>query len=90
MGSILVGCGNSQRRGNIAFVNAKARPNHRQYLAVLRAMTPADPLAKAFELSAFTKQLFMQGLRKRFPDLRDEDLRRLALQRLAKCHNRNY
>jgi len=53
-------------------------------------MRPADRLAKAFELSAFTKQLFFQGLRKRFPHLRDEELHHLALRRLAKCHNRNY
>ena len=70
-------------------VNPKPRPNHRQYLAVLRAMTPAQRLAKAFELSAFSKELFLQGLRKRFPHLPDDELRRLALKRLAKCHNRN-
>ena len=53
-------------------------------------MTPAERAAKAFELSALSKRLFMEGLRRRFPDLAEADLHRLALERLAKCHNRNY
>ena len=53
-------------------MNAKRRPNHRRYLGVLRSMTPAERLAKAFELSAFSKQLFFEGLRKRFPHLADD------------------
>jgi hypothetical protein len=53
-------------------------------------MTPEQRLAKAFELSEMTKQLFRQGLRERFPDLDDEAFHRLFLDRLAKCHNQNY
>lgn len=68
----------------------KPRPNHRQYIEVLRRMTPGERLAKAFELSELTKRLFKQGLRKRFPELSEEDFHRLYLERLAKCHNRNY
>jgi hypothetical protein len=34
--------------------------------------------------------LFVQGLRKRFPDLSDEAFHKLLLARLKKCHNRNY
>ena len=49
-----------------------------------------ERLRKAFELSEMTKQLFFQGLRKRFPDLPDDELKRVYLERLAKCHNRNY
>ena len=67
----------------------KARPNHLRYLEVLRSMTPGQRLAKAFELSAFTKRLFLDGLRQRFPELSDAELHRLALERLTKCHNRN-
>lgn len=68
----------------------KPRPNHRQYLQVLRRMTPDQRLAKAFELSDLSKQLFKEGLRKQFPELSDDDFHRLYLERLAKCHNRNY
>jgi len=53
-------------------------------------MTPEQRLAKAFELSEFTRELFLHGLRQRFPGLSEEEFRELALRRLAKCHNRNY
>lgn len=68
----------------------KIRPNHKLYIQVLRGMSPEQRLRKAFELSDFTKQLFMHGLRKRFPDLPDEAFKALLLKRLDKCHNRNY
>ena len=71
-------------------MDPKPRPNHRLYLEALRRMTPAQRLAKAFELSDFSKQLFVHGLRTRFPDLSPDEFRRLLLSRLAKCHNRNY
>ena len=68
----------------------KPRPNRREYIQVLRRMTPEQRLAKAFELSELTKRLFREGLRKQFPELSQEDFHRLYLKRLAKCHNRNY
>ncbi len=68
----------------------KARPNHRVYLQVLRRMTPEQRLRKAFELSELTKRLFAHGLRKRFPELPEEEFRSLLLERLGKCHNRTY
>jgi len=71
-------------------MNPKPRPNHRMYLESLRQMTPAQRLAKAFELSEFSKQLFIDGLRKQFPDLPDQEFHRFLLDRLTKCHNRNY
>jgi hypothetical protein len=71
-------------------MSTKPRPNHREYLKALARMTPEQRLLKAFELSRMTKELFKHGLRRRFPDLPDEDLKRIYLERLAKCHNRNY
>jgi hypothetical protein len=71
-------------------MDPKPRPNHLLYLESLRRMTPALRLAKAFELSDFSKQLFVTGLRKRFPNLSPEEFHTLLLDRLAKCHNRNY
>jgi hypothetical protein len=53
-------------------------------------MTPEQRLRKAFELSDITKELFVYGLKKRFPELGDEERKRIYLERLAKCHNRNY
>jgi hypothetical protein len=71
-------------------MDPKPRPNHRRYIAALQKMSPEQRLAKAFELSAFAKALFRDGLRQRFPELSEEDFQRLFLERLAKCHNRNY
>ncbi len=73
-----------------ARMDPKPRPNHQTYLEVLRRMTPEQRLLKALELSRVSRELFLAGLRKRFPDLSDEELRRLYLKRIAKCHNRNY
>ncbi len=71
-------------------VDPKAQPNRQQYIRVLRAMTPSQRLDKAFELSKMARQLFAQGLRKRFPDLSEADFNSLLLKRLERCHNRNY
>lgn len=71
-------------------MDPKPRPNHGVYIAALRRLTPEQRLRKAFELSAFVRALFEQGLRKRFPDLPEAEFRRLLLERLELCHNRNY
>jgi hypothetical protein len=71
-------------------MNPKKQPNHKEYIKVLKSMTPEQRLQKAFEFSDFSKELFRHGLRKRFPDLSEEDFQKLYLKRLDKCHNRNY
>lgn len=71
-------------------MNPKPRPNHRLYLQVLRRMTPEQRLNKAFELTAYTQAVFREGLRRRFHSLPESDFHRLWLDRLEKCHNRNY
>lgn len=53
-------------------------------------MTPEQRLRKALELGEFTRSLFKQGLRERFPEMSDDDIHDLYVKRLAKCHNRNY
>jgi hypothetical protein len=71
-------------------MDPKPRPNHRRYIETLRSMTPEQRLLKAFELSEFSKALFVAGLRQRFPDATEEEFRRVLFDRLEKCHNRNY
>ena len=71
-------------------MDPKPRPNHRQYIQILRKMSPEARLLKAFELSEFSRQLFIHGLRKRFPDVSEETFKKILLERLEKCHNRNY
>ncbi|GAB6274285.1 MAG: hypothetical protein STSR0004_11480 [Peptococcaceae bacterium] len=57
-------------------MDIKERPNHKIYIRVLRQMTPEKRLLKAFELSEFTRQLFIHGLRKRYPNLSDEEFKK--------------
>ena len=71
-------------------MNGKPRPNHALYIRTLRKMTPEQRLRKAFELGEFSRQLFVHGLRKRFPDATPEEFKVILGDRLAKCHNRNY
>ncbi len=53
-------------------------------------MTPQQRLAKAIEPTKDTRRRFRDGLRRRFPDLNEQELHQLYLERLNKCHNRNY
>lgn len=60
------------------------------YVDTLKRMTPEQRLTKAFEISEFTKQLSICGLRKRHPDLPEAELKKIFLEHVEKCHNRNY
>ncbi len=71
-------------------MNIKKSQTNKLYIQVLRQMYPERRLLKAFELSEFANQLFIHGLRKRFPNLPDEEFKRILGERLEKCHNRNY
>jgi hypothetical protein len=71
-------------------MDPKPRPNHAVYIQALRRMSPEEKLRKVFELSELTRQLFITGLRARFPHLGPAEFHRLLMERLAKCHNRNY
>ena len=71
-------------------MDIKPRPNHARYLQILRSMSDEERLRKAFEMSAFKKSLFKKGLREAFPDLSEGEFHGLYMDRLAKCHNRNY
>ena len=71
-------------------MDIKPRPNHRRHLAILRALTPAQRLEKSFELTEFSRQLMKDGIRNRNPNATPEQLRKIFLDRLEKCHNRNY
>lgn len=68
----------------------KNSPNHKIYIQVLRKMSPEKRLLKAFELTEFANQLFIHGLHKRYPNLPDEEFKKILMERLNKCHNRNY
>jgi hypothetical protein len=64
--------------------------SHAKYIEVLRKMTPEQRVLRTFELSDFVRQIFFEGLKKTFPNLSSEELKKLYLKRLELCHNRNY
>ncbi len=68
----------------------KKDPTHKIRIQVLRQMPPEKRLQAALELSDLTNRLFIQGLKKRFPHLSQEELNKILRERLDKCHNRNY
>ncbi len=71
-------------------MSIKERSNHKIYIQVLRQMSREKTLVSALELSELTRQLFIYGLRKRFPNLSEEEFKKILLKRLNKCHSRNY
>ncbi len=72
-------------------MDLKPRPNHDVYIQVLRRMSAEQHLLKAFELSALTRELFMAGMRRRFPELNALELKKLVREeRLEQCHNQVY
>lgn len=46
-------------------------------------MTPEQKLFKTFDLSEFTKSLFIHGLRKKFPDISEEKFKKILLNLLT-------
>ena len=70
-------------------IDPKPRPNHQKYIETLRKMSPEERLQKAFELSDFSQELFILGLRRRFSGVSEERFREILLERLGLCHNRN-
>jgi len=60
-------------------MNIKKRPNHKLYIQALRRMSPEQRLLKAFELSQFSRDLFLHGLHKRFPNLPEDAINRQGM-----------
>jgi hypothetical protein len=71
-------------------MDIKDRPNHLMYIQTLRHMSVEERLLKSFELTAFSEELFLQGLRMRFPGLSEDEIKGIYIKRLDKYHNRNY
>jgi hypothetical protein len=51
-------------------------------------MTPQQRVEKAFELGELARGLFLDGLRRRFPDRSEAEIRELYLERLELCRRR--
>ena len=71
-------------------MDIKPQPNRKLYIRILRRMSPEQRLLKAFELTEISRTLLLQGLRTRFPERSEREIRKIYLERLNKCHNRNW
>ncbi len=68
----------------------ESKEERKIYLETLRMMTPSEKFNKVMELSELSKSLCKQGFRKRFPNKNEEEIHKLFLDWLEKCHNSNY
>jgi hypothetical protein len=71
-------------------MDIKPRLNRKRQLEILRSMTPAQRLEPAFELTDFSRQLMKDGIRRRHSEATEQEVHQIYLDRLKKCHNRNY
>ena len=71
-------------------MDIKPRPNHQRYLEILRAMTPAQRLDKAMELTEHGRSLMKATIARRHAGASESELHALYLERLKRCHNQNY
>ncbi|MGB4442508.1 MAG: hypothetical protein WBJ62_09850 [Coriobacteriia bacterium] len=66
-------------------IELKTQPNRARYVDVLKAMTSEQRLAKAIELSEMTHEALRVGLRRRFPEADEAELKALYTERLEQC-----
>lgn len=66
------------------------KQDRKEYIKIIRNMTPENRLRKCFELNELTKQLFLTGLKNRFPDFPEKEIKEIYLKRIDKCRNLNY
>ncbi len=66
-------------------IDPKPRPNHLRTLQILREMTPQQKLDQVFKLNERVLNLMRAGLRHRYPDLTEQELRRVQMHVLPFC-----
>jgi len=71
-------------------VDKTDREIHREYIKILKNMTPQKRLQRALELSDLTKSLFITGLKMRYPNYSEEDIKNLYIEKIYRCHNSDY
>jgi hypothetical protein len=67
-----------------------ARADEIAYLEALQRLTPEQRLERTLELNELARDLFIDGLRRRFPDKTPDEIQALYLERIDLCHNSNY
>ncbi len=70
----------------IARQSAAGREADRVWLKVLQSMTPSKRLEKAFQLSEEVRQVTLAGIRSRYPDDSEEEVRQRLVDQLLAVH----
>jgi hypothetical protein len=63
---------------------------NKKYDSILKKMSYEEKALKMFELSEYSKKLLWFGLKNKFSELHETELKKIYIERLIKCHNRNY
>ena len=79
-----------QTRGWWGRISSQTDAGHAAYIRSLQRLTPEQRLDIAFDLTEFSRELFRQGLRDRFGEKSEEEIDRIFLERIDRCHNNNY
>ena len=74
----------------IVLSTMKTYTNKQRYHEILRGMSPQEKLEKSFELTDFANAAFKAGLVSRYPNLTEDELERLYLEKKKTWHNQNY
>lgn len=68
----------------------RTKKARKKYIEILRKMSPEERLKKCFELSKFSKDLFLAGLKNSFQELTESKIKEKYLKQIAKCRNLKY
>lgn len=74
----------------MSYNDLKPEPNRRVYIEILRKMTPEQRIMKAMELTDMAKMLLWEGLKTRYPDMPEAELKKIYLKEWDKGYNQNY
>ncbi len=66
------------------------KQTHREYIKILKKMTPQQRLLRAMELSDLTKSLFITGLKLRYPDYTEDEIKNIYIEKISRCRNSGY
>ena len=66
------------------------KQTHREYIKILKKMTPQQRLFRAMELSDLTKSLFITGLKLRYPDYTEDEIKNIYIEKISRCRNSGY
>ena len=63
---------------------------NKKYDSILKKMPYEEKALKMFELSEYSKKLLWYGMKNKFPELQETEFKKKYIERIMKCHNRNY